>query len=274
MRRLRQCWLAAALTLAVATAPALGASQQPDVIAIRALSASPDQFANRIVTVVGRFRGRSVFDDASGILPPLEKSPWDFVLRSNDGGVWISGMRPRGDNFDLSPTSAVDAKIGRWLEVLGIVRVEKGWGKCTGTAKSSCTQIWIEAMSIRAVTPQGEVSVDIPAVRQDPPRVIFNDPLAGETDVPVTTAIRVQFSRDMNETAAFSNHVRVSYIAAASPPLPKFAVTYQPATRSMEIRFAAPLERNRQVKVELLEGLTSRDGQPLAPWSFSFTTGR
>ena len=44
--------------------------------------------------------------------------------------------------------------------------------------------------------------------------------------------------------------------------------------RALEIKVAAPLDRYRMVKVELLEGILSNvDNQPLAPYSLTFTTG-
>jgi hypothetical protein len=51
-------------------------------------------------------------------------------------------------------------------------------------------------------------------------------------------------------------------------------VRYGEGNRSLEIKLAAPLDRYRQVKVELLEGITSAlDNQPLAAYSLTFTTG-
>ena len=45
-------------------------------------------------------------------------------------------------------------------------------------------------------------------------------------------------------------------------------------SRGVEIKFSTPLDRFRQVKIELMSGIVSAgDQQPLAPWSLTFTTG-
>jgi hypothetical protein len=56
--------------------------------------------------------------------------------------------------------------------------------------------------------------------------------------------------------------------------VPQFAVAYNDAAHAVEIKFAQPLEAFQQVKVEFLEGITALDGQPLKPWTLTFTTGR
>jgi hypothetical protein len=44
--------------------------------------------------------------------------------------------------------------------------------------------------------------------------------------------------------------------------------------RALEIKPTAPLDRYRQVKIDLLEGILSAvDNMPLAPYSLTFTTG-
>ena len=60
----------------------------------------------------------------------------------------------------------------------------------------------------------------------------------------------------------------------AAPTVPPFTVRYVEGNRALEIKLAAPLDRFRQVKVDLLEGILSNiDNQPLAPYSLTFTTG-
>ena len=46
-------------------------------------------------------------------------------------------------------------------------------------------------------------------------------------------------------------------------PVPEFTVTYNDIARAVEIQFASPLEAFREVRVELREGITAIDGQPL-----------
>ena len=81
---------------------------------IRAIALSPDQFDNRSVTLIGRFKGRNLYGD----LPQgVAKSKWDFVLQSADAALWVTGLRPKGKDFDLDPAARVDT--GKWLEVKG-----------------------------------------------------------------------------------------------------------------------------------------------------------
>jgi hypothetical protein len=52
-----------------------------------------------------------------------------------------------------------------------------------------------------------------------------------------------------------------------SPVQARSGLTILPSLQS------APLERDRTVKVELLEGITARDGPGLAAWTLAFQTG-
>ena len=231
----------------------------PPAPTIRAIALAPDRYAEREVRVVGRFRGRNLYGD----LPtPLNKSKWDFVLQSADAAVWITGMRPRGNDFDLDPGARVDT--GRWLEVTGVVRREGA-------------RLWIEASAFKLATaPEVPVEIAVPVrPSEPPPEVIFSAPVADEVDVERSTAVRVQFSRDM-DGVTIRDRVRVSYVpppAGSTPPPPAFTAIYDEGTRAIEIKFAAPLERFQTIKVELLDGITSLDGQPLPPWTLTFSTG-
>jgi hypothetical protein len=233
----------------------------PPAPTIRAIALAPDRYIEREVRVVGRFRGRNLYGD----LPqPLNKDKWDFVLQSADGAIWVTGMRPRGKGFELDPTARVDT--GKWLEVTGVVRRQG-------------PQVWLEASAIRPAAAPTDIPVEVvvpmrPA--EPPPSVIFSMPVPDDTDVDRTAPIRIQFSRDL-AGATVRNHVRVTYVPTAAnptpPAAPTIAVTYQDGSRALEIKFAQPLERFQTVKVELIEGITATDGQPLAPWTLTFTTG-
>lgn len=233
----------------------------PPAPTVRAIVLAPDRYVEREVRVVGRFRGRNLYGD----LPqPLNKDKWDFVLQSADGAIWVTGMRPRGKDFDLDPGARVDT--GRWLEVTGVVR-------------RHAAQVWIEASAIRQASAPTEVPVEVAVPSrpvEPPPTVIFSAPLADDSDVNRSAPVRIQFSRDL-APASVQGRIQVTYeptpAVATPPPPPAFKATYQDATRSIEITFAAPLERFQVVRVTLLEGITALDGQPLAPWSLTFTTG-
>jgi hypothetical protein len=119
------------------------------------------------------------------------------------------------------------------------------------------------------------VEVTVPLPPEPPPRVIFSAPVPEDVDVERTASVRLQFSRPM-DGKSFQGRIRVSYGAPSqgqAPPVPAFGAAYDPGNRSLEIKFKQPLERFQTVKVELLEGITAVDGQPLPPWTLTFLTG-
>jgi hypothetical protein len=66
--------------------------------------------------------------------------------------------------------------------------------------------------------------------------------------------------------------VRVSYVGDTTTVLEP-VVTYDAATRALQIRFATPLEPFKTVKVELLDGLLAFDGGTFSPWALTFSLG-
>ncbi len=237
-------------------------SPLPTEPTLRAVAIAPERYADRSVTLVGRFRGANLYGD----LPqPVGKSRWDFVLQSADGAVWVTGLRPRGKGFDLDTGARVDT--GKWLQV-------------TGTLRRDGALTWIEASAIATAAAPAETPIEItvpPTPREVPPTVVFTAPIAGETDADRAVPIRIQFSRDM-DARTFRDRVRVAYTGTAPPGSPatppSFTYRYVEGTRALELRFSEPLDRLRTVKIDLLEGILSAvDNQPLAPWSLTFTTG-
>ena len=244
----------------------LGASAVESVLpaepTIRALALAPDQYVGKGVTVTGRFRGANLFAD----LPQSAgtKGRWDFVLQSADAAIWITGIRPRGRGFDLDVNSRMDS--GRWLTVAGTLRR-------TGPLP------YVEATSIVEGKAPTETTVEIavpPPPPEPPPQIVFSAPTQGETDAERGAPIRIQFSRDM-DPKSFTNRVRLSYTGNAAPDAPAppaITVRYVEGNRALEIRPAAPLDRYRTVKIDLLEGIVSNiDNMPLAPFALTFTTG-
>lgn len=237
----------------------------PSAPTVRTIALDPGRYKDQHVTVSGQFRGRNLYGDlpqAPGV------SKWDFVIRSADAAIWVTSVRPKGKGFDLNVEARVDT--GHWVEVSGVVKADRGL-------------TWIEASQIAASKPVTE-TVDEPvtpaaAPPLAAPEVIFSAPTEGEVDVELTTAVRVQFSRDINP-ASVKNQVRVSYLGAEStergepqtPPI-EFTTAYQGGNRVLEIRFARPLERFRTLKVELLAGITATDGATLTPWTLTFSIG-
>jgi hypothetical protein len=227
---------------------------------VRTVALDPGRYGGERVTIVGQFRGRNLYGD-------LPKAPgisrWDFVLRSAGAAVWVTNLRPKGRGFDLDPMAKVDT--GRWLEVSGVVRQKSGL-------------VWIEAAVIAKAEPSEQVvQTAQPALPPGaPPEVRFSVPSEGETDVSPATTVRIQTTRDLDE-ATLKDRVRVSYVeppSAAQPAVPiQHTETWDAGNRVLTIKLAAPLERFRTVKVELLEGIKGTDSQPLKPWTLTFTTG-
>jgi hypothetical protein len=224
---------------------------------VRGLALQPWRFDGQTVTVVGEFRGRNLFGD----LPNSPgKSKYDFVLRSADTAIWVTGLRPRGKGFDLNVDARVDT--GRWVQVTGLVSQEKGLVSLAATAIATATE------------PKAEPKADDePAIAPEPIRpgtATFSAPTDEETDVPGGSPVRVQFSRGVDPKTLAGN-IRVSYVGNPTPI--EFQHTYDIGTNSIQINFKAPLERFATVKVELLDGIKMFDGGPLTPWSLTFSVG-
>jgi hypothetical protein len=233
---------------------------------VRSLALEPVRYEDQRVTVKGQFRGRNLYGDLPQAPAAAAESKGEFVLRSADAAIWILGKRPRGHGFTLDPESRIDTK--RWLEVSGVVHQARGL-------------VWVDADDINEVPAENEqVVVETPqAPTLIPPEVRFSVPVDGETDVPVTTHVRIQFSRDI-DPASFKGHVRISYLGDESvergePQAPGIQAqpSYDPGSRVLDIAFATPLQRFRTVKVELLDGIVGTDGAPLRPWTLTFSVG-
>jgi hypothetical protein len=229
---------------------------------LRAIALTPDAYEGREVKVAGRFKGRNLY----GELPQaLGKAKWDFVLQSAEGALWVTGVRPKGNGFDLDPGARVDT--GRWLEV-------------KGTVERTGNLVYINATSVAQATAPSETVAEVTLPersRQPAPEVIFSAPVPDDDGVEPSTQVRIQFSRDI-DPKTIANVVRVTYVhpADAGPDAPKppgFTVTYNDPAHAIEVKFAQPLARFQKVRVELLEGILSLDGQMVKPWTLTFTTG-
>lgn len=241
-------------------ASAVIAATPPAAPSIRNVVLSPSRYIEQDITLVGQFGGRNLLGD----LPDAPaQSRYDFVLRSADAAIWVSNIRPRGRDFELSLDGRMDT--GRWVEVTG--RLQQGRGLQ-----------WLDATagSLRLV-PAPRDPGETTQIRIEPapaPEVVFSAPTGGEIDVAPATNIRVQFSRDI-DPSTFRNRVRVTY-EGADPSATGLEVTtqYLPGTRVLEIKLREPLEPFRTVVVQLTEGVLGTDKQPLQPWQLTFQTGR
>jgi hypothetical protein len=263
------------ISATVLLGPIAAIGQSRATTSLRALTATPELYVNRAVTVTGRFRGRVPANDGIASLPSPNRSRWDFLLNAEDSAVWISGIRPAGWDFDLDPLSPSDARTGAWLEVTGTVRLAQRTTR-TCRAARDCRDVWIEATDLRAAQAS---SSDVPGRRRRSailsPIVVFNDPINEEAGVASSTAVRLQFSMPMIPET-FSERIRIAYGSAqrlTAPVIPRFTATYSDATRSLAITFASPLASHQTVHVELLEGIVAANGRPFEPWAFVFSIG-
>jgi len=235
---------------------------------IRAMVLNPARYLEQKVTVIGQFGGRNLLGD----LPEAPaKSRYDFVMRSADAAIWVTNLRPRGKDFEL----ALDARLdtGRWVEVSGTLQQGRGLQWLDGTGGT----IKIVKPPASDETTNQESTIRVPAA--PPPEVVFSAPTQEETDVQLTTSVRIQFSRDLNP-ATLKGRVRVKYDdeetklrGEPDTPIIEFTTQYLPANRVLEIKFQAPLDRFRAIHVELLDGILGTDQQKLAPWKLDFQTG-
>jgi hypothetical protein len=256
------------VTAIIATAVAPAAL--PPAPTIRAIVLNPTRYLDQKVTITGQYSGRNLLGD----LPDAPaKSRYDFVLRSADAALWVANMRPKmkdasGKDMEL----ALDARIdtSRWLNVRGTVRQVRG-----------LLLLDADAGSLTLARPPTETPDEQPIVvpAGPPPEVIFSAPTQDETDVSTGTTVRIQLSRDI-DPATLKGKIRVRYLEAQSvergepvTPAAEFTSQYNGANRVVELRFAKPLERFRTIKVDLLEGILGTDGQPLKPWTLTFSVG-
>jgi len=253
--------------IATAVAPAT----IPASPTIRAIVLNPSRYLDNRIAITGQYSGRNLL----GELPDAPaKSRYDFVLRSADAAIWVINMRPKmkdANNKDLE--LGLDARIdtGRWLTLRGTVQQGRGL-------------LWLdaEAGTLALAKPPTETVTEEEPIRVPagpPPEVVFSAPTQDEVDVSMTTTVRIQFSRDLDQTT-LKNRIKASYLESQSvergePTTPTAEFTYQYATfnRVLEIKFTKPLERFRTLKIDLVEGILGTDGQPLKPWTLTFALG-
>ena len=246
-------------------ASSITAADPASAPSIRNIVLYPSRYLDQRLTVTGQFSGRNL----QGDLPDAPgRSRYDFVLRSADSAIWVTNLRPRGKDFELSLDARIDT--GRWLEVSGTLQQGRGLQWLDGTTGT-----------IKIVPAPKELTDDAPVrvPMGSPPEVIFSAPTVDETEVLLTTNVRIQFSRDI-DASSLKGHVAVAYSQPETrergeldAPKIEFTTQYMPGTRVLELRFANPLERFRTVIVELQDGVLGTDKQALKPWTLAFQTG-
>jgi hypothetical protein len=242
-------------------------AQLPVAPSIRSIVLFPSRYLDQKVTVTGQFSGRNLFGD----LPDAPgKGRYDFVLRSADSAIWISGAQPKGKGFNFSLDSRLDS--GRWLEITGVLKMGRGLE-------------WLEVTSDGIQL--GKAPSDAPPVEAEPirvapaprPEVVFSTPTQDETDVSMGTHVRIQFSRDIDQST-LKGHIKASYLESQTKergepdtPTAEFTTQYIAGTRVLELKFTKPLERFRTIRIELSDEIIGTDKQPLVPWTLSFDLG-
>jgi hypothetical protein len=240
---------------------------------IRSIVLDASRYVDQKVTVTGQFYGRNL----SGDVPDAPRqSRYDFVLRAADAAIWVTNVRPRakdsrGRAFELGLDARIDT--GKWLQVSGTIRQGRGLLWLDGEADTFAL-----AQPPTDVVADEEAPVRVPAAPA--PEVVFSAPTEGETDVPLTTSVRIQFSRDL-DPATFKGHVRVRYAGTAAPDggaaaeaeAVNFTTQYAAFNRVLELKFARPLQPFRMMRVEVDDGVLGTDHQPLKPFVVTFLLG-
>jgi hypothetical protein len=261
-------WPKSGEVTAIAVVRASAASVPPSPT-IRTIVLNPSRYLNQTVTVTGQFGGRNL----NGDLPDAPaRSRWDFVIRTSDAAIWVCGARPKGKDFDLGLDARIDT--GRWLEVTGVVHEGHGlqW-----------LDVGTDAMRLTRAPTESAPVEEAPVVQlpsAPPPEVVFSAPTEGETDVPLSTSVRIQFSRDIAQ-ATLKGHIHAAYVESETvekgeptTPTAPFTANYHGANRVLELKFThLPLERFRTLRIELDGGIMGTDDQPLKPWTLTFILG-
>ncbi|MEO8258931.1 MAG: Ig-like domain-containing protein [Acidobacteriota bacterium] len=249
-------------------ATAIASSPVPTAPSIRAIVLHPVRYLNQKVTISGQYAGRNLLGD---IPDAPARSRWDFVIRSADAAIWVSGARPKGKGFDFALDSRLDS--GRWLDITGIVHEGRGLQ-------------WIDVsddgIQLGKAPPAAPAAEERPTVRvpaAPPPEVVFSAPTQDESDVPMAASVRIQFSRDI-APATLKGQIRAAYFESETKergepvtPTAEFTTQYLAANRVLELKFTKPLERFRTLQIDLQEGILGTDQQPLKPWTLTFVVG-
>jgi hypothetical protein len=167
----------------------------PPAPSIRNMVLFPSRYLGEKVTITGQFAGRNLL----GELPDAPaKSRYDFVLRSADAAIWVTNMPPRGKDFELSLDTRIDT--GRWLEVSGILQQGRGLQWLDATAGT---------LKLTKAPLERPLEAPIRVAAAPPPEVLFSAPTEDESDVLLSSTIRIQFSRDI-DPATIKGHVHVT----------------------------------------------------------------
>jgi hypothetical protein len=222
-------------------------------VSLEALVTDPDGYDDRIVRVVGQFRGRNLFGD----LPRRSgRSRSDWVIKHDLYAIWVVGKKPKGEGFELDIRMRRDT--GKWLSVVGRPETVRG-----------VTYLRAVSVSLAEAPAENPTVADqsqpLPPPRQ-PPAVVFSLPLDGEPVAP-DGRFTLQFSNDM-ETSSFEGRVVFRYVGPAQPGDQSFGglkLTYDGGRRALTVDPGDRLRPGREVEVLLLPGIADVEGLTLEP---------
>jgi len=222
------------------------------VVSLEDLVGKPGKYDNRIIHVVGKFRGQNLYGD----LPARsERNSRDWVIKDELYAVWVSGQKPKGDGWALDPKLKRDT--GKWLDVVG-------------RPTTIGTVTYLQAMLVSLGAPPKPTSDAAPPPPPPerpklPPVVVFSLPLDGDREVPATGRFAVQFSKDMNEES-FKGRVLLRYAGRPQPGDRGFdaaRITYDGGRRALIVDPADVLRSGRVLELILLPGIVDIDGLSL-----------
>ena len=237
----------------------------PATPSIRGLVLFASRYLDQKVTVTGQFGGRNLLGD-------LPDAPAQEPVRFRAA---VGGRGHLGD--------AISVRAGRDFELALDARIDTGR--------------WLRGQRRRAAGPRPAVAgrhraaIKLTPSRRPRRPTDGADPRAGrpaaggglqradadETDVAVSTNVRIQFSRDHQSGDVQGTRVARPLCGNARRDGP----ARQPTSRRSTCRATAcwrsvsrnPWSASRTVTIELHDGILGTDQQPLKPWTLTFETG-
>ena len=238
--------------------------EDPDILVsdvlqvdLRELVKEPEKYTDREIAVLGKFRGNNLYGDLS---IRDKRTPRDFVIKTANAAIWVTGRRPRGKGFKLDARKRRDT--GKWLMVIGTT-----WKyEPTGTYYLRAAKVEIaEKPNDKDLTPV-KVVHEKKLKLGPPPEVTFSLPLAGERGIPLDSVFHVQFSNDMKRES-FNRNVDLLYFDddGIGNPFPELEVSYDDNNRTLMVLPNKRLEPGKDIRLILYEAIEDDDGQKIVP---------
>lgn len=223
------------------------------IVDLRQLVKTPEPFLGERIIVIGKFRGSNLYGDLS---IQDKRTPRDFVIKVADAAIWVTGRRPRGDDFRLNPDRRRDT--GEWLRVIG-----EPWEYEENVYLRAEKIELAEEPDDESLEPVDVSEAEVEDVLGPPPEVIFSLPLDGET-ISLDSEFQVQFSKPMKATS-FHRNVDLLYgdDDGFSNPFPELEVHYDDIARTLTVKPNKPLEPGKELRLILYDAIEDMEGQTL-----------